>query len=42
MQESFAWGAGLMLHTDAGGGISYAEPSGTGLAERRAWILGIR
>lgn len=42
MQESFAWGAGLMFHTDAGGGISYAEPSGSGLAERRAWMLGIR
>jgi len=42
MQESFAWGAGLMLHTYAGGGISYAEPGGTGLAERRAWMPEIR
>jgi hypothetical protein len=42
VQEQFAWGAGLMFHTDENGGIHYAEPAGTGLAERREWMTGIK
>ena len=42
VEERFAWGPGLMFHTDADGRIDYAEPRGTGLAERREWMAGLK
>lgn len=42
LQQKFPWGAGVWVHTDAGGSLGYAEPRGTGLAQREAWIKGIK
>lgn len=42
LQQKFAWGAGIWVHTDVGGSMGYAEPNGTGLAQREAWIKGIK
>lgn len=40
--SKFALGAGLLYHTREGGGFAFAEPQGTGLAERRTWMDGIK
>jgi hypothetical protein len=42
LQQKFAWGAGIWVHTDTGGSLGYAEPRGTGLVQREAWIKGIK
>ncbi len=42
LQEKYAWGAGIWVHTDDGGSMGYAEPRGTGLVQREAWIKGIK